>query len=99
MTVCVLVDLLEYHLVSPITILSRQGRSSQNLGGRPEGSSGRAVDLLIPGLCDLGALFLGGRLPGWTPRKTPRKDSQMQPDALQGEERTRLVADLDGCSY
>ena len=49
MGVCGLVDLLEYHLVSPIIVLSGQGRSSQNLGGR-------TVDWLIPGFCDLGAL-------------------------------------------
>lgn len=56
MRVRILVDLLEYHLVSPIPVLLGQGRSSQNLGGRPVGSGGRTVDWLIPGLCDLGAL-------------------------------------------
>ena len=59
MGVRVLVDLLEYHLISAIIVLSGQGRSSQNLGGRPMGSGGRTVDRLIPGFCDLGAL-LGG---------------------------------------
>ena len=49
MGVCGLVDLLEYHLVSPIIVLSGQGRSSQNLGGR-------TMDWLIPDFCDLGAL-------------------------------------------